>query len=86
MDPVVQVVLQIGAVGAVGGLVGGLFASSRANIVGSIVMGVLGGIAGAAVLRIAGVSPIFDAGEGFSYLYGFASGLLLGYVVSASNK
>jgi uncharacterized membrane protein YeaQ/YmgE (transglycosylase-associated protein family) len=86
MDPVVQVVLQIGAVGAAAGLLGGLFASSRTSLVGSIIMGILGSIAGAAVMRIAGVRPIYEAGEGFSYLYGAISGLLLGYVVSASNK
>jgi hypothetical protein len=86
MDELTRVILLIGAVGAVGGLVGGLVATSRASLMGSVVMGVLGGLATAAVLRIAGVPPIFEAGEGFSYLYGLGGGLLLGFVVSASNK
>lgn len=86
-DALVQVMIRLAALGAVTGLVGGLLASSRANLVGSIVMGVLGSLSIAAVMRIApGVKPLFEAGEGFSYLYAGIGGLLLGYVVSASNK
>ncbi len=86
-DALVQVILRIGALGAVTGLVGGLLASSRANLMGSIVMGVLGSLSIAAIMRfVPGVTPIFEAGEGFSYLYGGLGGLLLGFVVSASNK
>ncbi len=86
MSPLVNIIMQMGAVGAVGGLVGGLIASSRAGIMGSIVMGVLGGISGSAVARIAGAPPLFDAGQGFSYVYALGSGLVLGFAVSASNK
>lgn len=83
---IINAVLLVALVGAVAGLLGGLLASSRASILGSILMGAIGGIAFAAIFRIVNVDPIFDAGEGFSYLYAAGGGLLLGLVVSASNK
>lgn len=87
IDPAVtNAILLVALVGAVAGLLGGLLASSRASIVGSTLMGAIGGISFAAIFRIVNVDPIFDAGEGFSYLYAAGGGLLLGLVVSASNK
>lgn len=86
MDPVIEIIMRMGAVGALGGLIGGLLGSSRAGILGSMVMGALGGISGSAILRIGGAPAIYDAGQGFSYVYALGSGLLLGFVVSASNK
>lgn len=83
---IINAVLLVGLVGGVAGLLGGMLASSRASIVGSVLMGAIGGIAFAAIFRIVNVDPIFDAGEGFSYLYAAGGGLLLGLVVTASNK
>ncbi|HEY5650338.1 MAG TPA: hypothetical protein VIW46_02740 [Acidimicrobiia bacterium] len=79
-------ILLVAVAGAVAGLVGGLLASSRAGIVGSILMGAIGGIAFATIGAILDIDPIFDAGQGFSYLYAAVGGLLLGAVVTASNK
>jgi hypothetical protein len=85
-DAIVQAVLKVAAAGAVGGLVGGLLASVRASLIGSILMGAIGGIVAAAILRIVNVTPLVDAGQGFSYVYGLAGGVVLAYSVSASNK
>ncbi len=85
-DVVVQAVLKVAAVGAVGGLVGGLLASVRSSLIGSILMGAIGGIVAAAILRIVNVAPIVDAGEGFSYVYGLVGGVVMSFAVSASNR
>lgn len=85
-DATVQAVILVAVTGAVTGLLGGMLASTRSSLVGSTLLGAIGGIAGAAILRIAGAQPVFDAGVGFSYLYAAIGGLLLGYVVAASNR
>lgn len=79
-------ILLVAVAGAVAGLVGGFVANSRAGLIGSALMGAIGGISFAAIFRITNVRPIIDAGEGFSYIYAAAGGLLLGLVVAASNK
>jgi ABC-type Mn2+/Zn2+ transport system permease subunit len=83
---VVEAVLRIAAAGAVAGLLGGLVASRRASLIGSILMGAIGGIAIGAIFRIVNVDPIIDAGQGYSYVYGAIGGLVLAFAVSASNK
>lgn len=85
-DLIVQAVTKVAIAGAVGGLIGGLFATRRASVIGSILMGAIGGIAAAAVLKILNVDPLLDAGEGFSYVYGLGGGLVLGLSVAASNR
>jgi hypothetical protein len=79
-------IILVAVAGAVAGLVGGLLASSRAGIVGSILMGAIGGITFATIGAVLDIDPILDAGQGFSYLYAAVGGLLLGAVVTASNK
>ncbi len=83
---IVSAILRVAVAGGIGGLIGGLFASSRSSIFGSLLMGIIGGIALAAILRIVNVDPLMDAGQGFSYVYGAVGGLVLGLVVSASNR
>jgi hypothetical protein len=48
-------------------------------------MGIIGGIAGSAIMRIAGAPSIAAVGDGFSLLWAAIGGLLLGYVVGRSN-
>ena len=79
-------ILLVAVAGAVAGLVGGLLATSRASIVGSMLMGAIGGITFATIFQILGIDPIVNAGVGFSYLYAAGGGLLLSLVVAASNK
>ncbi len=79
-------IILVAIAGGVAGLVGGLLASSRASIVGSILMGMIGGITFAAIFQILGVAPLVNAGEGFSYVYAAGGGILLSVVVTASNK
>jgi hypothetical protein len=74
----------VGAAGGIAGLVGGFFASAD-NLFGAVLIGIIGGIAGSAIMRIAGAPSIAAVGDDFSVVWGAAGGLLLGYVVGRSN-
>ncbi len=74
-----------GGVGAVAGLIGGFLASAH-NLIGTLLMGVIGGIALSAILRIAGAPSIYGVGaENFSLVWAAVGGLVLGFVVGRSN-
>jgi hypothetical protein len=79
-----DVVLIIGGVGGLAGLIGGFFAGAD-NLIGTILMGVIGGLAASAIMRIAGAPPVYGLGNDFSVVWGAAGGLLLGFVVGRSN-
>lgn len=74
----------VGGVGGVAGLIGGFVASAN-SLFGAILMGVIGGIAGSTIMRIAGAPAFASVGDGFSVVWAAAGGLLLGYVVGRSN-
>ncbi|HSJ83012.1 MAG TPA: hypothetical protein VLA91_04270 [Acidimicrobiia bacterium] len=74
----------VGGVGGLAGLIGG-FISSANSLFGAILMGVIGGIAGSTIMRIAGASSIASVGDGFSLVWAAVGGLLLGYVVGRSD-
>lgn len=75
----------VAGVGALAGLVGGFVASAQ-NLLGTLLMGVIGGVALSAILRIAGAPSIYGVGsENFSLVWGALGGLVLGYVVGRSN-
>ena len=74
----------VGGVGGIAGLIGGFFAGAD-NLFGTILMGIIGGISAAAILRIAGAPPIYGVGDDFSVVWGAVGGLLLGFVVGRSN-
>jgi hypothetical protein len=75
----------VGGVGALAGLIGGFLASAD-SLFGAALLGVIGGIAGSAIMRIAGAPPIAAVGDDFSLVWGAAGGLLLGYVVGRSSR
>ena len=79
-----EALLIIGGVGAIAGLVGGFF-SGASNLLGSILMGIIGGISLSAIMRIAGAPPIYGIGDDFSVVWGAIGGLVLGFVVGRSN-
>ncbi len=80
----VEALLIIGGVGGVAGLIGGFLASAD-NLFGTILMGVIGGIALSAIFRIAGAPSIYAIGDDFSVVWGAVGGLVLGFVVGRSN-
>jgi len=74
----------VGGVGGLAGLIGGFIASAD-SLFGAILMGIIGGIAGSTIMRIADAPSFAAVGDGFSLVWGAAGGLLLGYVVGRSN-
>lgn len=79
-----EALMWIGGVGAIAGLLGGFLASAD-SLIGTILMGIIGAISAAAILRIAGASPLYGVGDDFSLVWGALGGLLLGFVVGRSN-
>jgi hypothetical protein len=81
-----DVILILGGVGAFAGLVGGFIAGAD-NLFGTILMGVIGGLALSAILRIAGAPPIYAVpnSDDFSIVWAAVGGLVLGFVVGRSN-
>ena len=79
-----QALAVIGGVGAIAGLIGGFIASAD-NLFGALLMGIIGGIAVATIMRMAGAPGIYVVGDGFSVVWGAVGGLLLGFVVGKSN-
>jgi hypothetical protein len=79
-----EALLIIGGVGGVAGLIGG-FVARADNLFGTILMGVIGGIALSAIFRIAGAPSIYAIGDDFSVVWGAVGGLVLGFVVGRSN-
>ncbi len=83
---IVETLLKVGAAGALAGVVGSFLGSVRANLFGAALVGVIGGLSAAAVLRVLSVDPIISAGEGFSYLWAALGGAFLGFVISRSSR
>ncbi len=79
-----QALAIVGAVGGLGGLLGGLIAGAH-NLLGTILMGIIGGITAATIMRIVGAPPVYEVGEGFSLVWSAVGGILLGFVVGRSN-
>ena len=75
----------IGGVGAVAGFIGGVAAGAD-NLVGTFLMGIVGGISLAAIFRFAGWPSIYAVGDDFSFVWAAAGGLLLGFVVGRTNR
>lgn len=85
-----QAILMIAVVGGLAGVVGGLIGSMRASLLGSFLMGAMGGVSLASIVNVAGIdppgpSPLFNAGAGFSFVWAAIGGVLLGYVVTKSS-
>ncbi len=81
-----QAIALIALSGAIGGLLGGLFGSRHSNLIGAILVGAIGGISLGAIMRIVNVDPIVDAGGGYSWVWSFIGGLVLGVAVTTSNR
>lgn len=74
-----------GGVGGMAGLIGG-FVGSADNLFGTLLVGIIGGIALSSILRIAGAPPVYSVGaEEFSLVWAALGGLVLGYFVGHSN-
>lgn len=79
-----QALALAGGVGAIAGLIGGFLASAD-NLVGTILMGIIGGISLSAVFRFAGAPPIYEV-AGFSLVWAALGGLVLGFAVGRASS
>ena len=80
----VEALFIVAIIGGIFGVIGGFFGSKR-RLVGSVLLGMIGGIALSSIVRIAGYDPVIAVQEDFSALYAAIGGLVLGYVVSRST-
>lgn len=74
----------VAVIGAAAGLIGGFIANAD-NLVGTILMGAIGGIALAAIVRIADGPPIYAVGDDFSLVWAALGGFVLGFAIGRSN-
>ena len=81
---VVETLFIVGIIGGVFGLIGGFLGSKR-SLIGSILLGIIGGIVFSSLARIAGFDPVLPVDQGFSAIYAAVGGLVLGYVVNRST-
>ena len=79
-----QTLAIVGGVGGVAGLIGGFIANAD-SLLGAVLMGIIGGVSGSAIMKIAGAPAISYVGDGFSIVWAAAGGLILGYVVGRAN-
>jgi hypothetical protein len=75
----------VAAVGAGTGIIGGFLANAD-NLVGTLLMGAIGGISLSAIFTIADWPPIYAVGiHSFSLVWGAVGGLILGFAVGRGN-
>ncbi len=75
----------IAGVGGFAGLIGG-FIGGADRLIGTLLMGGIGGIVLSAIFRIANWPAIYSVGDGeYSLLWGAVGGFVLGFAISRSN-
>ncbi|REK17269.1 MAG: hypothetical protein DWQ40_09565 [Actinobacteria bacterium] len=75
----------IAGVGAFAGLIGG-FLSGADRLIGTLLMGAIGGIALSAIFALAGWPAIYAVGTGdLSIVWAAVGGVLLGFVVGRAS-
>jgi hypothetical protein len=77
--------LLIVAAAAFGGLLGGVLTGRRASVVGSILMGTIGGLITTVLIRAAEFPPIVEV-AGYSVVYAVIGGIFLAAVVGFGSR
>ena len=77
--------LIIVAAAAFGGLLGGVLTGRRASVVGSILMGTIGGLITTVLIRAADFPPLVEV-AGYSVVYAVAGGIFLAAVVGFGSR
>lgn len=73
------------AAAAFGGLVGGVMAGRKASVVGSIMMGTIGGLLVTVLARAAEFPPVVEV-AGYSVVYALVGGILLAGIVGFGSR
>ena len=79
---ITQGVIATLVVSGVGGLIGGYFSGYGTNLIGAVLMGIIGGTALTIVLRALEVNPILGI-EDYSMLYAFLAGGATAWIVGS---
>ena len=77
--------LLIVAAAAFGGLLGGVLTGRKASVVGSILMGTIGGLVATVLTRAADFPPIVEI-AGYSAVYAVLGGIFLAAVVGFGSR
>ena len=77
--------LIIVAAAAFGGLLGGVLTGRRASVIGSILMGTIGGLVAAVLTEAAEFPPIVEV-AGYSIVYAVLGGLVLAAIIGYSSR
>ena len=84
MDLTPNMLIIVAAAGF-GGLLGGLLTGRRASVVGSILMGIIGGLVSTVLCRAAEFPPVVEI-AGYSVVYAVAGGIILAAAVGYGNR
>ena len=77
--------LIIVAAAAFGGLLGGVLTGRRATVVGSILIGIIGGLVTTVLTRAADFPPVVEV-AGYSVVYALAGGIFLAAAVGFGSR
>ena len=77
--------LLIVAAAAFGGLLGGILTGRKATILGSLLMGTIGGLVTTVLTRAAEFPPIVEV-AGYSVVYAVIGGVLLAAIVGFGSR
>ena len=77
--------LIVVAAAAFGGLLGGALTGRRATVVGSVLMGTIGGIVTTVLTKAADFPPIVEV-AGYSIVYAVLGGIVLSAIIGYSSR
>lgn len=84
MDLTPNMLIIVAAAGF-GGLLGGVLTGRRASVVGSILMGIIGGLVTTVLCRAADFPPVVEV-AGYSIVYAVAGGIFMAAVVGYGSR
>ena len=82
----VNALLIVGAIAGFGGLAGGMLSGRRATVVGSILMGVIGGLVTTVILSSLEGVPRYLAIGDYSAIWALAGGAVISFLVGYTNR
>jgi uncharacterized membrane protein YeaQ/YmgE (transglycosylase-associated protein family) len=78
--------LIVGAVAGFGGLAGGMLSGRRATVIGSILMGIIGGLVTTVILSALESVPNYLAVGDYSAVWALAGGAAISFMVGYTNR
>jgi len=79
-------ILIVGAIAGFGGLAGGMLSGRRATVIGSILMGIIGGLVTTVILSAFEGVPRYLAIGDYSAIWALAGGAAISFLVGYTNQ